>query len=573
MPEHDHVIVCGMGDVGFRVVELLHRLGESVVVITDQARAERLVAVAAQKIRVILGDARTDQLLLDAGLSTAKALIAATNDDLANIEVALDARRYRPDLPIVLRLFDQDLARQLETALDVRRALGMAALAAPSFAAAALGDSILASFPWGGAPLVVGRQTTGEGALRTCPNAGAVARLHRLQTLLRERSGEAAALPPRDEPLEPGDRLTLLGWKRDWDRAFGAAETPRLASERTSWRTRLRRGLERARGVWRDEPLTLRTIFVFLIVLIFLTVLLFRYHLKLSMPDAIVATVTNLYGSNLVSTTSTEVKLYEVLVMILGSVTVATVYSMIADYLIGARLRKLLGGRPMPKQGHVIVVGAGRVGFRLVHELNAVGVPVVAVDSNPDSPLVGNVRAIAPMVTGDARSAEVLEQARLAGARAVAAVTGDDAVNLSICLAAKRLNPQVRTVVRLFDAEFARKVENALGIDVATGASRIAAPTFAASALHADVAKAVIVQDRMLVLLERKAGAGWAGLKPSQLRTEQGIHVLMRNGDLTTASLAAVDERPLAAEEEVLAVLYRTLAPPWTEHGKDNKTA
>src|SRR6185295_1161751 len=152
-----------MGDVGYRVVELLHRLGETVVVVTQQALEERRLAAETRGIRVLLGDARNERLLLEAGLSSARAVIAATDQDLVNIEISLDARRCRPDVAIVLRLFDPELARQLEQVLDVRRALGLSSLAAPSFAAAALGESVLASFTAGEIPFVVGRQSAGDG--------------------------------------------------------------------------------------------------------------------------------------------------------------------------------------------------------------------------------------------------------------------------------------------------------------------------------------------------------------------------------------------------------------------------
>ncbi|HEV2846852.1 MAG TPA: NAD(P)-binding protein [Thermoanaerobaculia bacterium] len=554
------IIVCGIGDVGYQVVELLHRLGEPVVVVAERIDEERRLALEDRKIPILLGNARNERLLLETGLESAQALITVTDKDLVNIEIALDARRLRPDLPIVLRLFDQDLARQVESALDVRRALGMSALAAPSFAAAAMGDSVLASFTLGGIPFVVGRKLVGDSRLGRCPNAAAVSRFFRLQTLLRERPGEGCAfLPGGGEPLQPGDRLSLLGRKKDWDRCFGTAETPADPSERSSWRHSLANRLRRAVRTWNEEPLPLRILFASICLLIPAAVLFFRYFLGFTLTDAIFYTTITLHGEIGLTDTLPEVKLYEVLVMILGSVTVATLYSMITDYVVSSRLRKILGGRPMPKRGHVLVVGMGHVGFRTLRELTRLGVPAVAIDVNPDTALLANARTLAPVVTGDARSGELLAQAGLATATAVVAATSDDAVNLSVALTARRLNPRIRTVLRLFDDEFARKVESALGIDSALGASWIAAPTFAASVLYPDVARAVIVQDQLLVFLERKAG-DWAGLKPSELRAEQGIHVLLRGGEPVAA-----DEKPLEAGEEILAALCRSLAPDWAE--------
>jgi hypothetical protein len=134
------ILVCGLGAVGYRVVRLLGRLGEPVTVVTLEAREEQVRAVEAKGARVLRGDARDETLLRVAGLDQARALIAATDRDPVNIEIALDARRLRPDLPLVVRLFDQHLARRLEAAFDLRRALGVSALAAPGFAAAALGE-------------------------------------------------------------------------------------------------------------------------------------------------------------------------------------------------------------------------------------------------------------------------------------------------------------------------------------------------------------------------------------------------------------------------------------------------
>jgi len=563
-----------MGDVGYRIAELLQRLGEPVVVITEQVLDDRRLTAEAFGVRVIQGDARSDRLLREAGVESAKTLIAATDKDLVNIEVALDGRRMQPGLPVVVRLFDQMLTRQLEDSLDIRRALGMAALAAPSFTAKALGDGILAGLSLGETPYVVGRQVVEEGRLANCSTAGDVARRHRLLSLMRERPGEeGASLPDDAAPLRSGDRLSLLGRKEDWDALFPPSGSPSGAlhpEEKRPLGQRIAGFLRRGAALWLDQPLALRALFVALCLLVPVTVLIFHYYFALTLADSLFFSIITLHGEIGLTDTGPQIKMYEILLMVLGSLTLATVYSMLTDFLVGSRLRKILGGQAMPRSGHIVVVGLGRVGFRVVNELTELGVPVVAVDVDEDRSFLSSLRTKVPLVVGDARVEETLARANLATARAVVAATDDDAVNLGVGIAAKRMNPRARTVVRLFDAGFARKVESSLGIDAALSASRIAAPTFVAAALYPDVVKAFIVRDRLFILLWRPAGAEWAGARPSALRAEQEIRILWRDGALATPGRAETDmesdpDRPLAAEENVLAGLWRRLTPAWAE--------
>ena len=132
-----HVIVCGLGHVGFRIVSLLVRLGLRGAVITRETSDDRHSAIAPH-FRVILGDAREDRLLVEAGIQRATAILAVTDDDLANVSVALDARRLNPKITIVARVFDQRLATRLEESVEIDRVLSASALAAPAFVAAAL---------------------------------------------------------------------------------------------------------------------------------------------------------------------------------------------------------------------------------------------------------------------------------------------------------------------------------------------------------------------------------------------------------------------------------------------------
>src|SRR5580700_5649198 len=135
-----HYMVCGMGHNGYRIVRLLLRLGDPVTIVALELREEWRRFVEERGAKIFVGDARDAEVLVRAGLDTAIALIAATDNDLVNLEIALDVKQRMPDLASVIRIFDQTLARQLEAAFDVRRALSMSAIAAPMFAAAAMGE-------------------------------------------------------------------------------------------------------------------------------------------------------------------------------------------------------------------------------------------------------------------------------------------------------------------------------------------------------------------------------------------------------------------------------------------------
>ena len=143
IPDRGHVIVCGLGNVGFRVVEELLCLGERMVVI-ELARDARFVPTTRRLgVPVIIGDATMREVLRQAHSPNARAVIAATNNDLINLEVALLARDLRPEQRVVVRLTDPTLAATLRENANVRLALSIAGLAAPAFVAGLFGDRVL----------------------------------------------------------------------------------------------------------------------------------------------------------------------------------------------------------------------------------------------------------------------------------------------------------------------------------------------------------------------------------------------------------------------------------------------
>ena len=155
IPDSGHVVVCGLGNVGFRVVEELLRAGERVVVI-ERARDSRFMATARRLgVAIIIGDAAVLEVLRQANAATARAVVAATDSELVNLEVALLARELNPRQRVVLRLSDSRLAQTLREAANIRLALSIPALAAPAFVAALFGDRVQSLFLVGGRQLAV----------------------------------------------------------------------------------------------------------------------------------------------------------------------------------------------------------------------------------------------------------------------------------------------------------------------------------------------------------------------------------------------------------------------------------
>ena len=97
-------------------------------------------------IPVFVADVRRDEVLVSAGIERAKAVICATDDDLVNLEVAIDSKRMNPKIRVVMRMFDQRLASKVGSALDVDRTFSTSAVTAPLVALQATHKGIRAAY-------------------------------------------------------------------------------------------------------------------------------------------------------------------------------------------------------------------------------------------------------------------------------------------------------------------------------------------------------------------------------------------------------------------------------------------
>lgn len=212
----DHIIVCGLGNVGYRVVHWLHNLNENVLVIERNEEAKFVRAVRSMKVPVVIGDMSVPGTLERANIQAAKCLMASTANDLLNIETALNARAVNKDIRLVLRVFDTNLAEKLQTGMDIDIALSTSALSAPAFAMAAVNPAVVGSFYVADDLMLNVKIAINKGS----PLADMSSRQFLEQgdfALLAHQcaeTGERSLVPNRDIRFAPGDIITVAAARK-----------------------------------------------------------------------------------------------------------------------------------------------------------------------------------------------------------------------------------------------------------------------------------------------------------------------------------------------------------------------
>jgi Trk K+ transport system NAD-binding subunit len=212
----DHVVVVGLGSVGIRVVQGLIDEGQRVVVIERDSDNRYLAQARALGVPVVIADATLVQTHRMVNLHDAKAVAILTSAEMTNIETGLAIRETLGErwleVPVVVRVFDRDLARMMEQSFGFRHVRSTSALAAPWFVGAALGLDILSTFYVDQQPFLVGKVSiTKGGGLEGLAMADLSART-RVIALSRHAEGGNLEHPPRrGTRFAGGDQAYLLG--------------------------------------------------------------------------------------------------------------------------------------------------------------------------------------------------------------------------------------------------------------------------------------------------------------------------------------------------------------------------
>ena len=194
----------------------------------------------------------------------------------------------------------------------------------------------------------------------------------------------------------------------------------------------------------------------------------------------------------------------------------------LVNRVIDRRLTGLWGEKSVPRRHHVVVVGMGQVGLRLCLVLRRCGAGVVAVDDREEGEHVGVGREFGlPVVIGRGADLALLRSLSLDKALALAAVTDDDLENISIAMAARAVNPDLRVVLRAGDGRLANETRSLFRVGIVRDVHRIAAALLAARATGSDAAARGLPRRRSASAARGRA-PGARGLRGRRLASPAG---------------------------------------------------
>jgi Trk K+ transport system NAD-binding subunit len=207
---NNHVILVGLGHLGYRVALKLHEMGEQISAIEFNADTDTLSVVRDLGIPVIHEDATRPSTLEAANIKDARTIILASQNDAMNLQIALKARSMNPKIKVVVRIFDEDFAHALQDQFGFI-ALSATEMAAPVFAAAAAGVDVTNPISIEGQLLSLARLIVSEDAPFAENTVGYVEDTYHLNVVLIRYDHHSEMHPTDSSIIHAGYTLAVLG--------------------------------------------------------------------------------------------------------------------------------------------------------------------------------------------------------------------------------------------------------------------------------------------------------------------------------------------------------------------------
>ncbi|MEU9436316.1 NAD-binding protein [Streptomyces sp. NPDC048252] len=467
----------------------------------------------------------TEAVLAEAGVERAAALALVYDDDETNIRAALTARRLSPRLRLVLRLYNRRLGQHIEELLDQAAALATGGAqgdgAASDASTTVLSDADTAA-PALAATAVVGTskvvQTDGLllRAVERLPAEPGGPDLPGLPTLalLSANANDPAFADGSEASGEQGPLLLPdAAAVRD-----AAGRRGSVVLEQVSYSAGP--ALPSGRGVGMVPSFAslfsrrLRISLAGLVACVFALAVALWLATGIHPLGALYLTLLDLFSVNDPAIgSSTDRQILQLLSGLVGLLLLPVLLAAVLEALGTFRGAGTLRRPPRGLGGHVVLLGLGKIGTRVLIRLRELNIPVVCVEAGPEARGLAVARRLrVPVVLGDVTQEGVLEAAKIHRAHALLAVTSSDTTNLEAALYARSLRPDLRVVLRLYDDDFATAVYRTLraahpqALTRSRSVSHLSAPSFAGAMMGRQILGAIPVERRVLLFTALQVG-------------------------------------------------------------------
>ena len=371
------------------------------------------------------------------------AVVVISNDDNVSLRLALVVENVRPGVPLVVTVFGGIVALQLRRAVRNVRVLSMADMVVPSLAGPCLDDRLLS----------VSRQDGGFAGVEDGPDGPELVSIERY--VPSRRRWLLTNVRSILNPYEPSARILMAG-----------------------------------------------LLGFLLILLVEMTTL--AIALDESVVESFYAatkTIVTVGPNPLVDEGPDWLKVFSSAAMLAGLGFTAIFTAGVVNRLLDRRLTSIVGRRSVPRWDHVVVVGLGQVGLRLSVLLRELGVPVLAVDRDPENNHVNRAKEYGiPIVLGRGGSRFLLRRLFLPRARALAAVTSNEVENISVVVAALGMRDDLRTLLRAGRGDVVNETSSLFKIGVVRDVYRIGGTLLAAAALGSSATEAFLSEQTVYLI-------------------------------------------------------------------------
>lgn len=490
-----HVIICGLGNLGFRIAEQLQIAGVPLIVVDDVPDPRLVRRLNRSGIKLIEDDSRVAETLIEAGIHQATAIVACADNDLHNLETILLANDLVNGICSVASFFNQNVGNQLTKALPNATALSVSEKAGFSFMEASVSNSVLHLLTILDQKVaVVEAHVTQAGPLHQ--NFGNLTVLAvkdaepSIKPIYSRDSQYSAArnpalgsprweiCPPPQFVARPSQTVMLAGRVDDLRKLKGvhliqadlqgtveslavlqsnqSENKPPDARHKAkphnrNWIAELKYTLTGLVNRLDKSFLIALSVLLSFIVISTLTLVLF-YHNSLLTPDgqpqkfgpldALYFTVTILatvgFGDYSFAFQEWPLKVFGIILTLLGTASVSVIYAFITNFIVSRRIEKALGSqRTNEMEDHVVICGLGAVGYQVMRGLVEQGTPVCVIEKSEQGRFNAAAKSLGvPLILGDSRLSQVLQTANIGRAKAVTILSSDDLANLETALTA-----------------------------------------------------------------------------------------------------------------------------------------